>query len=119
MIRPRQMSLGISLGSLKRKIPSITTLTAPIPVHTAYAVPSGIYFITTESKVTLIIIVTIVNAVGHNFVKPSVYFSPMAQKHSKIPAIINKSQDIKNYSIIIYKNIILHYTNQFAIIPLR
>ena len=30
-----------SAGSLKKTIPMIAVPTAPIPVHTAYAVPSG------------------------------------------------------------------------------
>ncbi len=34
-------SLQKSAGSLKKRIPMITAPTAPMPVHTAYAVPMG------------------------------------------------------------------------------
>jgi hypothetical protein len=40
-------------GSLNTKIPMITVPTAPIPVQTGYAVPSGIVFTARERKYIL------------------------------------------------------------------
>ncbi len=40
----------MSDGSLKKKIPISTVPTAPIPVHTAYAVPIGIVCIALFKK---------------------------------------------------------------------
>ena len=42
-------------GSRKKNIPSIDVPTAPIPVHTAYAVPIGIVWVALINKIILII----------------------------------------------------------------
>jgi hypothetical protein len=49
-------------------------------------VPTGSDFIATPSNPRLMTIAATVPTVGHSFVKPSVYFSPMAQPISNNPA---------------------------------
>jgi hypothetical protein len=60
--------------------------TAPMPVHTAYAVPNGSERSASAIKVKLRMIATAVAAVGQNRVKPSEYLSPRAQPISSRPA---------------------------------
>src|SRR3546814_453421 len=69
-------------------------LTAPTPTQTAYAVPTGSDFIAMPSRPRLMIIASTVPTVGHNLVKPSVYFSPIAQPISNSPASTRINQFI-------------------------
>jgi hypothetical protein len=66
--------------------------TAPMPVHTAYAVPKGSERNAHAIRAKLETIATAVAAVGQNFVSPSEYFSPSAQPTSSNPAPSNASQ---------------------------
>jgi len=86
MMRSKQTTLMISLDSPKSSIPNIATPTAPIPVHTAYAVPTGIVFIAADSNQKLMAIAVTVRSDGIGLVKPSVYLSPIAHPHSNKPA---------------------------------
>jgi hypothetical protein len=78
----------ISRDSSNRTIPNIATPTAPIPVYTAYAVPTGIVFMASDSNQKLVAIAEIVKSEGISFVNPSVYLSPIAHPHSNKPATI-------------------------------
>ena len=49
-IKPRKTIRCMLSGSLKRKIPNITVPKAPIPVHTAYAVPIGSDFVASDKR---------------------------------------------------------------------
>jgi hypothetical protein len=60
--------------------------TAPIPVHTAYAVPKGSVRNASAINTKLSTIAMAVAAVGQNRVSPSEYFSPSAQPISSKPA---------------------------------
>jgi len=60
--------------------------TAPIPVHTAYAVPNGSERNASAINVKLSTMATAVAAVGQNRVSPSEYFKPSAQPTSSRPA---------------------------------
>src|SRR6516162_1109693 len=60
--------------------------TAPIPVHTAYAVPKGSVRSASAISEKLKRIATAVAAVGQNLVSPSEYLSPSAQAISSKPA---------------------------------
>jgi hypothetical protein len=66
--------------------------TAPMPVHTAYAVPKGSERNAHAISAKLETIATTVAAVGQNFVNPSEYFNPSAQPTSSSPAPSNASQ---------------------------
>lgn len=65
--------------------------TAPIPVHTAYAVPNGSERSASAINVKLRTIATTVAAVGQNRVNPSEYLRPSAQPTSSKPAPSNAS----------------------------
>lgn len=85
-------------GSLKNRIPTITVPTAPIPVHTAYAVPIGkvcVAFI----KSNILMVKAIKNPAYHPYmVIPDVAFALPKQKAnvtSNNPAIISIIQFIK------------------------
>src|SRR5260370_19467137 len=60
--------------------------TAPIPVHTAYAVPNGSDLRASAISPKLSAIATRVAAVGQNRVSPSEYFRPNAPAISNNPA---------------------------------
>jgi len=60
--------------------------TAPMPVHTAYAVPKGSERSAIAIRVKLSTIATAVPAVGQNRVSPSEYLRPNAQATSSSPA---------------------------------
>lgn len=60
--------------------------TAPIPVHTAYAVPNGNERSASAIKPKLSMIANPVAAVGQKRVSPLEYFSPSAQPISSRPA---------------------------------
>ncbi len=79
MIEPinniKNKSLGSSAGSLNKIIPAITVSAAPIPVHTAYAVPIGIpKLIALFNNIKLNIEDTKNQNEGQNFEKFSEYF---------------------------------------------
>jgi hypothetical protein len=82
----------ISWDSLKRNIPRTAVPTAPIPVHTAYAVPTGSDLREYASRPMLRIINTMANTLHHNLVRPCEYFNPIAQATSNNPAINNINQ---------------------------
>jgi hypothetical protein len=65
--------------------------TAPIPVHTAYAVPNGSERSAIAIKTKLRTIAITVAAVGQNRVNPSEYLRPSAQPTSSRPAPSNAS----------------------------
>jgi hypothetical protein len=68
--------------------------TAPIPVHTAYAVPNGSERSASAIKPKLSRIAITVAAVGQNRVNPSEYLRPSAQPTSSRPAPSNASQAV-------------------------
>src|SRR5580704_16162028 len=68
--------------------------TAPIPVHTAYAVPNGSDLRASAINPKLSAIATRVAAVGQNLVRPSEYFKPRAQAISSNPAANNASHGL-------------------------
>jgi hypothetical protein len=94
IIRNKQIILRMSLDSPNKIMPSIAIATAPMPVHTAYAVPIGMVFIATDNNQKLIAMAKTVNIDGTSLVNPSVYFNPTAHPHSKKPANIRKNQSI-------------------------
>jgi hypothetical protein len=65
--------------------------TAPMPVHTAYAVPNGNERSASAISAKLSTIATAVAAVGQNRVSPSEYLRPSAQPTSSRPAPSNAS----------------------------
>ncbi len=71
--------------------------TAPIPVHTAYAEPTGSDLSETANSQTLMAIDTPVAMDGQNFVKPSEYFSPIAHPVSNSPAMIRISHALVGF----------------------
>ena len=85
MIKSKQITLITSRDSPNKNIPNIATPTAPMPVHTAYAVPTGIVFMAADSNPKLMAIADTVKSEGISLVKPSVYLSPIAQPHSNRP----------------------------------
>src|ERR1700751_6064249 len=66
--------------------------TAPIPVHTAYAVPKGSDRSASDINAKRSAIATTVAMVGQNLVRPSEYFSPSAQATSNSPAARSAAQ---------------------------
>lgn len=86
--------LSISADSLNKYIPSNAVVEAPIPVHTAYAVPMGKISTDLASRTILIISATTVANVGLGFVRPSEYSKPIAQADSNRPAINRTSHAI-------------------------
>ena len=68
--------------------------TAPMPVHTAYAVPNGNERSASAISAKLRMIATAVAAVGQNRVSPSEYLSPSAQAISSRPAPSNASHPL-------------------------
>ena len=66
--------------------------TAPMPVHTAYAVPKGSERSACAIRAKLSTIATAVAAVGQNRVNPSEYLRPSAQATSSSPAASSASQ---------------------------
>src|SRR5262249_14614828 len=81
-------------GSSKRYIPRSAVPVVPMPVQTAYAVPTERLRSASPSRPRLMSIAKTVNNVGTVRVKPSVNFSPMAQPVSKNPAIIKMAHAI-------------------------
>src|ERR1700731_3188585 len=68
--------------------------TAPIPVHTAYAVPNGSDFSAIAISPKDSAIGRPVAAVGQNLVRPSEYFRPNAQAISNTPAATSASHAV-------------------------
>jgi len=82
----KQIILTMARDSPNRIMPNIATPTAPMPVHTAYAVPTGIVFMATDNNQKLMPIAETVSSDGISLVNPSVYFNPIAHPHSNKPA---------------------------------
>ena len=82
-------------GSLNIKIPTKTLPTAPIPVHTAYAVPIGSSLVTFTNN-TILIVRHTRNPIYHNhIVVPEVSLAfpkQLAKPTSNKPATINRIQ---------------------------
>lgn len=81
-------------GSPNIAMPKMATPTAPIPVQTAYPVPTGMVLSACANSAKLPTIATSVPTLGQNLVKPAVNFKPTAQAISSNPATINVSQFI-------------------------
>ena len=75
-----------SAGSLYRIIPTMMEPVAPIPVHTAYAVPNGSERNARAINPKLSAIATSVATAGQKRVRPLEYFSPSAHPISSRPA---------------------------------
>jgi len=73
--------------------------TAPMPVHTAYAVPKGSERSASAIKAKLSTIATAVAAVGQNRVSPSEYLRPSAQATSSSPAASSASHALMGSSV--------------------
>jgi len=71
--------------------------TAPIPVHTAYAVPNGNDRSASAINPKLSAIAITVAAVGQNLVSPSEYFNPSAQPTSSSPAARSAAQALMRF----------------------
>src|ERR1700761_3007197 len=76
-------------------IPKMNAPTAPIPVHTAYAVPSGNWRMAMASSTKLPSAVTTVNTDGQSRGKPSEVLRPAAHATSSKPAINRRIQDMR------------------------
>ena len=85
--------MGVA-ASPRTAMPTRNAPTAPMPVQTVYAVPSGSVFIEIESSAKLAIISTIVKIDGVKMVKPSDRFIEYAQAISRSPAKVKKIQAI-------------------------
>lgn len=79
---------AIDTGSLKITIPSIAVPAAPIPVHTAYAVPIGKTFKDQLNKEKLPAAKTMNPKLGQILVKPFESLSIDAKPTSRNPAVI-------------------------------
>ena len=90
-------SLQNEAGSLNTKIPTMTVPTAPIPVHTGYAVPRGMVFVALVSS-TMLRMHKRAKAVYHNAALFPVSILPFPRQNAKpvshIPAIINIIQSM-------------------------
>ena len=75
-------------------MPHTTVPAAPIPAHTAYAVPIGIVFIDWETQKKLRTIKITVMMLGMNLLNPSLNFKAMVKQISKNPARSKKSHAI-------------------------
>jgi hypothetical protein len=92
MIRATQASRLSDADSPKPKIPRMTVPTAPIPVHTAWAVPTGRVRIAVASKKKLRAMVIREKTEGQRRVKPSEYLRPMAHPTSSRSAMMSRIQ---------------------------
>jgi hypothetical protein len=86
MIKPKHASRLKAADSPNSTIPINTVPTAPMPVHTAYAVPSGRLRVATPTSPKLNTIMVAVATDGHRRVNHSEYFSPMENPISNTPA---------------------------------
>src|SRR5262249_16110980 len=73
-------------------MPTIATPNAPIPTHTAYAVPTGKLFNATESITKLVTAAARPIVLGQKRVNPSANFSATAHTISRRPAPIKMVQ---------------------------
>jgi hypothetical protein len=85
---------AMDTGSLKMIMPKIAVPAAPIPVHTAYAVPIGKTLSDQLSKEKLPAAKTIKPRLGHSFVNPFESLSIVAKPTSSRPAVITASHAI-------------------------
>lgn len=76
-----------ALDSPKSAMPTMAVPAAPMPVHTAYAVPTGIVFSACARQAKLAIIAAMVMTLGQRREKPCVYFKPIAHPISNTPAM--------------------------------
>ena len=91
-------SLQNVAGSLNTTMPSITVPTAPIPVHTGYAVPIGIVCVTFANRVILSIVKMRKPLIQYHQNRPSAVLALPRQyvnPTSHSPAIINRIQFIR------------------------
>lgn len=89
-------------GSLKNKMPIITVPTAPIPVHTGYAVPIGMVCTAFESRVILRErhVKNPMPQRSHGVpVKPFIFPRQNAKPVSKHPAMMRRIQFISHKMI--------------------
>ena len=75
------------------RIPVMAAPTAPMPVQTAYAVPTGSDRIAQDNNTILTIIAVTVMTLGVRRVKPWVYLRPIAHTTSSRPAMKRMIQD--------------------------
>ena len=92
MINTKPRIRSMCADSPRKTMPNMTVPMMPIPTQIAAAVPAGSVRIAIPNKPRLVMIVTTVNTVGHNRVKPSVYFSPTAHPVSNNAAMIRINQ---------------------------
>jgi hypothetical protein len=86
MMSVRQPMRNASADSPNASMPTIMVPAAPIPVHSAYAVPNGTDLSENASKAKLRTIADNVPTVGQNLVKPSEDLRLSAQATSSKPA---------------------------------
>jgi hypothetical protein len=85
---PRNIARVTVIVSPYRMSEAIAVPAAPIPTHTAYAVPTGRDFTARDSSNMLALSVERKKAVGHRRVNPAVALRLVAQHTSRSPAII-------------------------------
>jgi hypothetical protein len=86
---------AIETGSLKTIIPRIAVPAAPMPVHTAYAVPIGRTLSDQASKEKLPDANTKNPMLGHTFVKLLESFNIVAKPTSSNPAVITANHAMR------------------------
>ena len=90
-------------GSLKKTIPIMKVPTAPIHVHTAYAVPIGIYFCAVHRNYPLAAIESTPTEIHKNFCSVTCEsLNPSGQPISKTPATIKYIQAIHFFRLFLY-----------------
>jgi hypothetical protein len=98
MMSVRQPMRNASADSPNASMPTIMVPAAPIPVHSAYAVPNGTDLSENASKAKLKIIADSIPIVGQNLVKPSEDFRLNAQATSSRPASRRASQAVTMFA---------------------
>ena len=88
------MILARDTGSLKKTMPKIAVPAAPIPVHTAYAVPIGKTLRDQASNEKLPVANIKKPILGNTFVKLFDSFNMVAKPTSRNPAVITANQAI-------------------------
>jgi hypothetical protein len=91
MMQTNLMGVG---GSPRNIIPKMAVPAAPMPVQTAYPVPTGSVRRESERRNTLDNPAAIVISVGISRVKPSDIFMHKANAISRMPAILNNAHAI-------------------------
>jgi len=79
-------------GSPSNRIPNAAAPSAPMPVHTAYAVPTGNVRTASASRYIEPAIATSVTTLATGLVKPCEYLRPTAQTVSSTPATMSIAQ---------------------------